>query len=228
MVIGAGNMGGSLIGGFLANGIAAADILVVEHNSDNAERIQQRFGIHLTTIETAPFSEIDAILLAVKPQVTLQVTVNLASALGALIEQPLIISVAAGVTIDTLQQGLQQAQMPVVRCMPNTPALVGEGMTGLFANNFVSDPQRQLAEDLLAAVGSTVWVEEERLIDAVTAISGSGPAYYFYLMQAMIEAGVELGLSSEQAAEISFCRRGAERLKWRKQVQRMWRHYERK
>ena len=136
-------------------------------------------------------------VLAVKPQIMQLVCEPLEESIQS--EQPLVISIAAGINIANIKLWLGANTISIVRCMPNTPALVQSGMTGLFANQAVTEDQHDLAESILRAVGSTLWLEKEELIDAVTAVSGSGPAYYFLVMEAMQAAAQKLGLSAEDA-----------------------------
>ena len=138
------------------------------------------------------------LVLAVKPQVMQAVCAGLRAALGD--RQPLIISIAAGVTVNNLKSWL--GDLPVVRCMPNTPALVQAGATGLYADPTVSAEQKELAGQILASVGLTFWFDEESALDAVTAVSGSGPAYFFLMMESMIEAGRKLGLDDHTARQL--------------------------
>ena len=140
------------------------------------------------------------VLLAVKPQVMKAVTESIS---GALDHRPLIISIAAGISMTSLEQWLG-ADLPIVRCMPNTPSLVQTGAAGLFANAHVSVEQKQLASDILDAVGTSCWLQSEAEIDAVTAVSGSGPAYYFLIMEIMQEIGEELGLSPEVSRQLTL------------------------
>ena len=139
-------------------------------------------------------------MLAVKPQVVCLACRDIATYCKS--ERPLVISIAAGTRIQDIQACLGDP-FPVVRCMPNTPALVRAGTTGLFAGQDVSAAQRDLAQAILASVGSTLWLQQESMLDAVTAVSGSGPAYFFYLMEAMLEAAQSLGLSADQAYQLT-------------------------
>ncbi len=148
----------------------------------------------------AAAAKAEVILLAVKPHVMKTVTATITGALG---HRPLIISIAAGISMASLEQWLR-ADLPIVRCMPNTPSLVQTGAAGLFANGQVSDDQKQLTTDILNAVGTSCWLQTEAEIDAVTAVSGSGPAYYFLIMEIMQEIGEELGLSSEVSRQLTL------------------------
>lgn len=205
--VGGGNMAASLIGGLLQSGHPTSNILVAEPNAERREYLAQQFHIR-TTAENADVAHADAIVLSVKPQVMQTVLQKLSPTL--LQQQPLLISVAAGLRIDTLHRwatqkpsgsgdNLPAITLPIVRCMPNTPALVGAGASGLFANASTTAAQRNVAENLLRGSGLALWVKTEAELDAVTALSGSGPAYYFAFMEAMQAAGEKLGLSAETA-----------------------------
>ncbi|TBU97810.1 pyrroline-5-carboxylate reductase [Stutzerimonas kirkiae] len=196
--IGAGNMAASLIGGLRAQGIAAERIRASDPSPQQREAIAAQHGIETLEDNAQALADADIVVLAIKPQVMQAVCRDLAPHLP---EQALVVSIAAGIACDSLQRWLGR-ELPLVRCMPNTPALLGLGASGLYANAQVSAAQRQQAERLLGAVGISVWLEEERLIDAVTAVSGSGPAYFFLLIEAMSSAGQQLGLPRETAIEL--------------------------
>lgn len=196
--IGAGNMANSLIRGLLAKGVPAANIAACDIDTAKLAELRAECGIG-----TGSMSEIaaaDVLLLAVKPQVMGQVCETLRPLLQT---GTLIISIAAGIPLKSMEQWLGNTQA-IVRCMPNTPALVLEGATGLFANANTSPAQRALAETILSAVGISRWLGSEHDINAVTALSGSGPAYFFLLMEAMQEAGVALGLEPELARALTI------------------------
>ncbi len=194
--IGAGNMARSLIGGLLADGYDPALIHATDPSSEPLERMQRDFGIRVTADNRAAVECSEIVVLAVKPQVMREVAVSLAAVVQA--RQPLLLSIAAGIREPALA-GWLGGGVALVRCMPNTPSLVKAGATGLYANPRVSDAQRQVAETVMRAVGLTVWVDDEELLDAVTALSGSGPAYFFLVMEALENAAVQLGLAREQA-----------------------------
>lgn len=196
--IGAGNMAQSLISGLFKDQTSLA-ICVADPVDSQLEMTSSNWpdvitsGDNLQAIKNA-----DAIILAVKPQLMQQVCEPLQDAVQQM--QPLIISIAAGITEANLSIWLGGGLgVPVVRCMPNTPALVQAGITGLYANELVAENQRNLAETILRAVGSTIWFDEEEKLNAVTAVSGSGPAYYFLVMEAMQIAAEKLGLSPNDA-----------------------------
>jgi pyrroline-5-carboxylate reductase len=194
--IGAGNMASSLIGGLIADGWNPDQILISDRSETQREAVRSRYPIHSCENNTNAVESADIIVLAVKPQVLREVAEGIADALKQ--KQPLVISIAAGVRVSDLSRWLGNYSM-IVRTMPNTPSLVQSGATGMFAHNAVDDKQRNLAETVLRAVGLTLWVDNEDLLDAVTALSGSGPAYFFYVMEAMEQAGIELGLPQETA-----------------------------
>ncbi len=198
--IGAGNMASCLLGGLIKQDVPTAHLTVSDTNTDQISALQQRYAVtaYLNDNEAvARHSEV--LVFAVKPQVLQSV----ATALAHTVQQrkPLIISVAAGITTTQLARWLG-GDVAVVRCMPNTPALLGCGATGLFGNAKVSVAQRQLADQLFAGVGIALWFDTEALLNAVTAVSGSGPGYVFFLMQAMQQAGIELGLASDDARQL--------------------------
>lgn len=195
--IGAGNMATSLIRGLLGKGMSGDSIFAADIDPDKLNALATDSGINTASAEELA-SKADVIVLAVKPQVMQTVCSSLAESLAARESQPLFVSIAAGVSLTSLQQWLG-GKSAVVRCMPNTPSLVGKGATGLFANSAVSDAQRGAATQLLDAVGICVWVESEADLDIVTAISGSGPAYYFLFMEAMQDAAKKMGMAEDLA-----------------------------
>jgi len=194
--IGGGNMARSLIGGLIGDGFTAANITVADPDSNSLNDLQQRFKINIATDNLTALNNADTVVLAVKPQLLHEVIEQLRPALQK--QQPLLISIAAGVREASISQWLG-FKLPIVRTMPNTAALVQSGATGLFANAAVSVAQRDQAESILRAVGLTLWVEEESQLDAVTALSGSGPAYFFRVMEIMQQSAENLGLNQEQA-----------------------------
>lgn len=194
--IGAGNMAQSLIGGLIASGYDKQLITATDPTAEQRQLITERFGIHCFADNNEATAQADIIVLAVKPQVLQLVTESLAETVKT--EQPLVISVAAGIRTNAIDNWLG-GDCAIVRTMPNTPALIQTGATGLFANAAVSAEQKSQAEHIMRAAGLTVWVDEETQLDAVTAVSGSGPAYYFLFMEAMEQAGKELGLDEKTA-----------------------------
>ncbi|MGD8557645.1 MAG: pyrroline-5-carboxylate reductase [Chromatiales bacterium] len=199
--IGAGNMAGALIRGLLQDGHPAERIIAVDPDRQKLDVFSSESGINCTTDNAAAVSAADIVVLAVKPQIVASVAQDLASAVQK--QQPLVISVAAGIRIEHLQHWLGP-DCAIVRTMPNTPAMLQAGATGLFASDRVSEEQRSLAESLMRAVGITIWVEHEGLIDAVTALSGSGPAYFFLFMEQMIRSARKLGLGDEEATLLTL------------------------
>jgi len=197
--IGGGNMAASIIGGLINDGFPAT-ISVAEPNDAARGQLAANFGIRTEAENSLIASEVDVLVLAVKPQVMNDVTQQLADAVQD--KQPLIISIAAGIRSNDLSNWLG-GNVAVVRSMPNTPALVQSGAAGLFANAQVTDEQCEQAESILRAVGITVWLDDEQQIDAVTALSGSGPAYIFYVIEAMENAGIQLGLDANIARRLA-------------------------
>lgn len=199
--IGAGNMATSIIAGLVNSGHPAQRIRAADPSPDSLARIADIAPVTTTTDNAAAAAGADVVILAVKPQVMAEVLPGLASQLAD--GRAVAISIAVGVTIERMQSRLGP-QAAIVRCMPNTPSLLGCGVSALFANPQTSAEQRAHAEAILSAVGSCSWVEEEQLLDAVAALSGSGPAYLFYFLEAMIEAGVALGLDREAATGMAL------------------------
>jgi len=194
--IGAGNMASALIGGLIADGTAKDLIIASDPNTDQRSHLHDSYGICTVDNNAEAISDADVVVLAVKPQLLQQVCNELSSHLKD--KHCLIVSIAAGIRCSTMSKWLN-SDLPIVRCMPNTPAMLQVGATGLYATDNVSNEQRDQAERILRAVGITLWVNEESDIDSVTAVSGSGPAYYFLMMEAMQAAAEKLGLPAETA-----------------------------
>jgi len=194
--IGAGNMTTSLIGGLIADGWSAQNIIISDPDADRREALVSRYQVHSNTDNLETVMAADVLVLAVKPQLLNEVCTALADTVTQ--KNCLVISIAAGIRLDDISRWLGQHRL-LVRTMPNTPALVQSGATALFADSSVDAGGRDLAETIMRAVGLTLWLDNEQQIDAVTAVSGSGPAYFFYVMEAMQAAAEELGLSTEQA-----------------------------
>jgi len=194
--IGGGNMASSLIKGLIASGQAAHSIWVSDINSEVLSALTGSLGVNSTANNDELVNAVDVVVLAVKPQGLADVAKSIAPLVQQ--KQPLIVSIAAGISQLSLQRWLG-IDVAIVRCMPNTPALVLTGATALHANNQVTIEHKDLAENILRAVGLALWVDQESELDAVTAVSGSGPAYYFLLMEAMEKAALELGLSEQTA-----------------------------
>ena len=196
--IGGGNMAAALIGGLVKRGVAPADLYAIDPNEDVRKHNEQQFGIRTGSAADAGLAPFDAIVLAVKPQILKSVAEHLAPHLT----NQLVISIAAGIRADDLSRWLN-GHARVVRTMPNTPALIGMGATGLFATAGVDEAGRALASEVLGAVSETVWFDDEAKIDAVTAISGSGPAYVFYFIEALEEAARQLGMDEAQGRALA-------------------------
>jgi len=194
--IGAGNMAGALIAGLIADGTPPEKLIAADPSVEKCQALGAATGIRTLQDNREAAAMADVIVLAVKPQMLRQVARELAEQVQD--RRPLVISIAAGVRCDSLQTWLG-GDIALVRTMPNTPAMIQSGATVLYATTLVSDTQRGQAESLMRAVGLTQWVTDEALMDAVTALSGSGPAYYFLVMEAMETAARELGLSAETA-----------------------------
>lgn len=194
--IGGGNMARSLIGGLIADGFDAGAIRVAEPDADQRGDLAAAFGVTAVADNLDAAQGADAVVLAVKPQVIRDVAAEIGQ--HARDNGAVIISIAAGIREKDLSRWLGDG-LPVVRTMPNTPSLVQTGATAVYANPQVSADQRSLAESLMRAVGLTCWLDDEALMDAVTAVSGSGPAYFFLLMELMEDAGERLGLPRQTA-----------------------------
>jgi len=198
--IGGGNMARSLIGGLLKTGVAASSISVAEPRAEARQELGREFGVACYADNRQAAAEADVLILAVKPQIMPAVHAELKDVLAR--QRPLLISIAAGVRIDQMERWFGHA-LPIVRCMPNTPALIGAGATGLFANRRVSAEQRALAQHILDAVGLTRWLDDESLLDTVTAISGSSPAYFFAMVEALEDAAFSQGMSRDTARALA-------------------------
>ncbi len=199
--IGGGNMAASLIGGLISDGTTPSQIRVADPNNHCTQPLQQQFGITIAADNRALVEESDVVVLAVKPQVLREVCQQIAATVQN--KHPLIISVAAGIRIGDIDRWLGDDNA-IVRTMPNTPALVQCGATALYANSRVDDAQHEIAERIMRAVGLTQWLENEPMMDAVTALSGSGPAYFFLVIEALEQAGRKLGLSEESSRVLAL------------------------
>lgn len=194
--IGGGNMASSLLSGLIASGHAPEQLWVSDINQDALTNLAETLNVNTSTNNEDVLNAVDVVVLAVKPQIMADVAQRAATVVQQ--RNTLIVSIAAGIKQSSLSQWLG-AETAIVRCMPNTPALVLTGATALHANSKVSELQRDLAENILRSVGIALWVEDEGELDAVTAVSGSGPAYYFLMMEAMEKTALDLGLSAETA-----------------------------
>jgi pyrroline-5-carboxylate reductase len=198
--IGGGNMARSLIGGLIRTGISASRIVASEPNAELREALARDFAIATHAANDESARNANVLVIAVKPQMMKTVCAGLRDIVQA--SRPLIVSIAAGITIDQLDNWLG-GNVAVVRCMPNTPALIGAGATGLCANARVTSEQRALAQNIVDAVGLSRWIDDESSMDTVTALSGSGPAYFFLLVEALEEAAVAQGLPRDAARELA-------------------------
>ncbi len=198
--IGGGNMARSLIGALIHAGHQADHLRVSEPNAELRANLECEFGVAAFDNAAQACVDADVVLVAVKPQLFRVVCEELSTALAG--AKPLVISIAAGITIAQIDRWLGGGHA-IVRCMPNTPALIGAGATGLHANDATSDAQRSQAETILGCAGITAWIDDEALIDVVTAVSGSGPAYFFLLVEALENAGVEQGLPRDTARALA-------------------------
>jgi pyrroline-5-carboxylate reductase len=199
--IGAGNMASSIIGGLIATGFKADNIIATARHAETLAQLSSNTAVRTTTDNDEAVANADVVVLAVKPQVMRPVAEALAN--SAQQRKPLIISVAAGIESNSLDQWLG-GDMPIVRCMPNTPSLVQTGATGLFANTRVSEQQKKIADQILRAVGLVLWVAEENELHAVTAVSGSAPAYFFLFMEAMQASAEKMGLGADTAKQLTL------------------------
>ena len=197
--IGAGNMAASLIGGLRAKGLEAEQIRASDPGAETRSKVAAEHGIAVFADNAEAIKDAEVVVLAVKPQAMKAVCEAIRPNLKP---NQLVVSIAAGITCASMNNWL--GAQPIVRCMPNTPALLRQGVSGLFATAEVSAEQRQQAEELLSAVGIALWLDEEQQLDAVTAVSGSGPAYFFLLIEAMTAAGVKLGLPADIAAQLTM------------------------
>ena len=194
--IGAGNMASSLINGLIASGHTPSQLWVSDPNQDTLQTLSTKFKVNVASDNNHLVGAVDVVVLAVKPQILRTVAEQISSTLKN--KPTLIVSIAAGISQSSLAHWLGN-DCAIVRCMPNMPALVQTSATALHANNVVTDEQKDLAENILRSVGIALWVNHESELDAVTAVSGSGPAYYFLLMEAMEQAALELGLDENMA-----------------------------
>lgn len=197
--IGGGNMASALIGGLAGKLTAGANIHVVDPNADALQKLQSQFGVTSAQQIDAALAKCDVIVLSVKPQQMKGVVQQLRPH----VSRQLVLSIAAGIRAVDLSRWLGGHDV-IVRTMPNTPALIGKGITGMVATSGVSKELRDAADSIMRAVGATVWLDDESLIDPVTAVSGSGPAYVFYFIEAMQQAAQEMGLTAEQGNQLAI------------------------
>jgi pyrroline-5-carboxylate reductase len=197
--LGGGNMASALIGGMIAKGADPSSISVIELNPSARERLASRFSVRISTAPDAAMQAADTLVLAVKPQ-------DMKSALATVsanVRGKLVVSIAAGITLDALSRWLG-GHRKIVRCMPNTPSLIGAGIAGLYAGPGVSDAERRQAEAILSAVGEVVWLSDETLLDPVTAVSASGPAYVFWFIEQLAACAEQLGIPKETASKLAL------------------------
>lgn len=199
--IGAGNMASAIIGGLISNQYPAKNIWAGDPLQENLTRLSNDYGINTSTNNQEVIAQADVVILATKPQIMDKVCADIKDA--TLARKPLIISIAAGVTLDAFAQWLS-ADLAIVRCMPNTPALLQLGATAMFANSNVNAEQKTIAEHILNATGSARWVDSEAALDAITALSGSGPAYFFKVIELMQKVGVEMGLDAQLSEDFAI------------------------
>lgn len=195
--IGGGNMASAILGGLLKSGVAANAIEMVEPQAEARERLREQYGVAAQAAPTGALAQATLVVWAVKPQTFHEA----ARAVAPFTRGALHLSVAAGIRSDSIAQWLTTER--VVRAMPNTPALIQRGITALFARAAVTQPERDRAQRVMASTGDCLWVALEAQLDAVTALSGSGPAYVFYFVEAMTQAGVDMGLSAAQARQLA-------------------------
>ncbi|MFT5425170.1 MAG: pyrroline-5-carboxylate reductase [Gammaproteobacteria bacterium] len=194
--IGCGNMGRSLIGGLIANGLPVNAITGTDVDAEQRQTTASQYNIEVLEDNQQAIKDADVVVLAVKPQSMQNTLEPIKVALSQ--AKPLLISIAAGIQLSHLAKWAGE-DLAIVRAMPNTPALIQAGATAIFANQHASEQQRDLAETIMRSVGLALWLEDETLMDTVTALSGSGPAYYFLIMEAMEKAAIQLGLPQDQA-----------------------------
>lgn len=196
--IGGGNMASALIAQLVQSTIAPKDLYVVDLNQDILDALQKQYGVQTSLTIDQQLAKVDVIVLAVKPQHLFEV----AQTLKPFLSHQLLLSVAAGIRTNDLSRWLG-SYGNIIRAMPNTPAMIGQGMSGLYAMIGLAEKNKNIAQTIMQAVGQTIWVDDENMIDAVTAVSGSGPAYVFYFIEAMQAAAMQLGFTQEQAVLLS-------------------------
>ena len=205
LFIGAGNMASSIIGGLINAGVDATTVYVTDINPSAVQGLHKQYGIQVCSDVVEIIASIDTVLLAVKPQHIRAVCESLAVAIKreSLSSPPLVVSIAAGIRIQAMLNWLA-IKVPIIRAMPNTPALVNCGASGLYANELVQEAQKHAANEILSATGIVIWVDSEAQLDTVTARSGSGPAYFFRIMESLTKSAIELGLTPETARQLTL------------------------
>lgn len=201
-IIGGGNMGNCLVGGLIQQEYPIKSIILADHHESHCQQIAQRWGIFTSTNNAEIARKADLLILAVKPPGIHAVITPIAAILQE--KNPLVVSIAAGITLTQLSRWMGRESIPVVRAMPNMPALIGQGMTALIANKFVTPEQHQQVSLLFEAVGHILWIEQENWMNIITALSGSGPAYFYYLMENLILGATQLGLPEPIARQLTF------------------------
>ncbi|MFW5825419.1 MAG: pyrroline-5-carboxylate reductase [Marinobacter sp.] len=199
--IGAGNMASAIIGGMLDSGFVAGSIWASAPDDEHLQTIRRKFGVSVTTDNRYCAQQADVVILAVKPQIMAEVCRDIAPVVQN--TRPLMVSIAAGLTAATLDEWLGGG-LPLVRVMPNTPSLVGRGAAGLYANQDVSDDQKRTVESIFNSIGKALWLDDENQLHAVTALSGSGPAYFFLMLEALEAAAGEAGIEAATARELAI------------------------
>jgi len=199
--IGAGNMASAIIGGMLDNRFEADNVWVSAPDDSHLQAVRNQFGVSVSTNNRYCVEQADIVVLAVKPQVMADVCRDIAPVVQN--TRPLIVSIAAGLTAETIDQWLGGG-LPLVRVMPNTPSLVGKGAAGLFANDKVSDEQKTMVQTVFESIGTALWVEDENLLHGVTALSGSGPAYFFLMLEALESAATDAGVDPATARKLAI------------------------
>ncbi|KAJ5368738.1 pyrroline-5-carboxylate reductase dimerization-domain-containing protein [Penicillium cataractarum] len=204
--IGGGNMASAIIGGLVSEGVNKQNIYVSEPWDVNRDKLAA-VGVRTTTVNSEAGADADIVIIAVKPQVTKGVCEELGASWTQRQTLPVVVSIAAGITLNSLQEWSRTSDgrsAHVVRVMPNTPALVGEGASGAFASADVTAAEKELVNSLLSSVSkATEWVDKEELLDVVTGLSGSGPAYFFAMVEHLVASATSLGLSQEQATRLA-------------------------
>lgn len=199
-LIGAGNMGRSLLGGMIKKGFHPEQIWVAEPSEEKLSEIKQTFNVNVSSDNLTAIEKADAIILAVKPQMMSQVATEIKNQVAT--KKPMLLSIAAGLAIQNFETWFGK-NIPIVRSMPNTAALIGCGASALFANPNVNSENKSLAENILKAVGIALWVEKESDLDTVTSLSGNGPAYFFLVVEALENAAIKLGLEKNLAHQLA-------------------------
>ncbi|MGM0571702.1 pyrroline-5-carboxylate reductase [Marinobacter sp.] len=199
--IGAGNMASAIIGGMLDSGFRAGSIWASAPDDEHLQTIRRKFGVSVTTDNRYCAQQADVVILAVKPQIMADVCRDIAPVVQN--TRPLMVSIAAGLTSATLDEWLGGG-LPLVRVMPNTPSLVGKGAAGLYANDAVTDDQKKTVESIFNSIGKALWLDDEEMLHAVTALSGSGPAYFFLMLESLEAAATEAGIEADTARALAI------------------------